>query len=120
MSLPDKGRVVYLGAVERRARATGIGDAEGVLWEGAQDPTGVLEELEGLVTGVGDGRGDLQVPQSIDLVAWGRGLDGQAGGGRHDDRRGDEGNEGSTEGRGEHRGKGIEEVGEATPMRPGN
>jgi len=67
--------VIYLGTVERRAGASGIGDAEGVLGEGVQDPTRVFEELEGLVTGVGDGRGDLQVPQSIDLAAGGRGLD---------------------------------------------
>ena len=99
--------MIYLKATKGRAGASGASDAEGVLWEGTQDSTGVLEELEDLVTGVCDGRGDLQVPQPIDLVAGGRCLDCQAGGSGHDDRRGDESNEGSTEGRGEHRGEGV-------------
>ena len=33
------------GTVERRARAIGISNAEGVLGEGTQGPTGVVEEL---------------------------------------------------------------------------
>ena len=60
-------RVVHLGAVERRARAGGVGDGEGVCGEGVQDSTGIVEELEGLVTGVSDCRRDLQVLQSIDV-----------------------------------------------------
>jgi len=110
--------VIYLGTVERRAGANSTGDAEGVLREGVQDSTGVFEELEGLVTGVGDGRGDLQVPQSIDLGVGGRGLDCQARAGGDNDRRGDESDEGCTEGRGEHRSEGMETIGESTPMRP--
>ena len=84
-------------------RASSIGDAETVLREGVQDSTGVIEEFEGLVAGVDNGRGDLQVPQSIDFGAGGRCLDSQARGGRDGDYRGDEGDEESREGRGEHR-----------------
>ena len=87
-------RVIYPGTNELRARASGIGDAERVLGEGVQDTTGVIEELEGLVAGVDDGRGDPQVLQSVYIGVGGRGPDGQAGGGRDGDRRGDEGNEG--------------------------
>lgn len=101
-------RATYLGTVERRARASGVGDAEAVLGEGVQDSAGVIEEFKGLVTAVGDGRGDLQVLQSIDLKVGGRGLDGQAGGSRDDDRGGDEGDERSAEGRGEHCDEGSE------------
>lgn len=53
--------VIYLGAAERRARPTGVSDAESVLGEGVQDSAGIVEEFEGLVTGVGNGRGHLQV-----------------------------------------------------------
>jgi len=60
-------RVIYLGAVERRAGASGIGDDERVLGEGVQDTAGIVEKFEGLVTSVGDSRGDLQVPQPIDV-----------------------------------------------------
>ena len=94
--------MIYPSTGERRARTSGIGDAEGILGEGVQDPTGIVEEFQGLVTGVGDGRGDLQVLQPVDIGAEGRGPDGQAGGGRDSDRRGDEGDEGRAEGRGEH------------------
>jgi len=59
--------VIYLGAVERRAGTSGISDNEGVLGEGVQDTTGIVEEFEGLVAGVGDSRGDLQVLQPIDV-----------------------------------------------------
>ena len=59
--------MIYLGAIERRGRASGIGDDERVLGEGAQDTTGIVEEFEGLVTGVGDSRGDLQVLQPINV-----------------------------------------------------
>lgn len=58
---------IYLGTGERGARASGIGDTEAILGEGAQDSTRIVEEFEGLVTSVGDGRGDLQVLQTIDL-----------------------------------------------------
>lgn len=101
-------RVIYLGAIERRARASGTGDVEGALGEGAQDSTGIIEEFQGLGTGVGDGCGDHQVLQSIDLDAGGRGLDGQVGGSRDDEDRGDKGDEESTEGIGEHCGEGGE------------
>jgi len=59
--------MIYHGAVEQWARASGISDDEGVLGEGVQDSTGVIEEFEGLVTGVDDGRCDLQVLQSINI-----------------------------------------------------
>ena len=94
--------MIYPGANERRARANGIGNAEGVLGEGVQGTTGVIEEFEGLVTGVDDGRGDPQVLQSVHIGVGGRGPDGQAGGSRDGDRRGDEGDEGRAKGRGEH------------------
>ena len=100
--------MIYLCTVERRTGASGIGDPEGVLGEGAQNSTRVIKEFEGLVSGVGDGRGDLQVPQSIDLAAEGRSLDRQARASGDDDCRGDESNEGTTDGRGEHRGEGFE------------
>ena len=95
-------RVIHLCAGKRWARTRGIGNGEGVLGEGVQDSTGIVEEFEGLVTGVGDGRGDLQVLQPIDIGVWGRGLEGQAGGSGDDDRRGDESDERSTKGGGEH------------------
>jgi len=59
--------MVYLGAVEQWARARRISDNEGVLGEGVQDSTGVVEEFEGLATGVDNGRCNLQVLQSIDI-----------------------------------------------------
>jgi hypothetical protein len=101
-------RLIYLGAIERRMRASGIGDAETVLGEDVQNSTGIVEEFEGLVTCVGNCRGDLQVIQSGNLDAGGRRLDGQAGGSRDGDRRGDEGDEGSAEVRGEHHDGGSE------------
>jgi len=61
--------MIYHGTIEQWARAGGIGDDEGVLGEGVQDSTGVVEEFEGLVTGVNNGRCDLQVLQSIDIDA---------------------------------------------------
>ena len=39
---------------------------------------GIVEEFEGLVTGVDDGRDDPQVLRSIDIGLEGRDLDGQA------------------------------------------
>lgn len=105
---------VHLGAIERRVKASGIGNGEGVLREGAQDSSGVVEEFDGLTAGVDDGCGDPQVLQPVDIDVGGRGLDGQAGDGRDGrgsrdcDRRGDEGDEESTKGRGEHCGKGSE------------
>jgi len=94
--------MIYHCAIEHWARASGVHDDEGVFREGAQDPTGVVEEFEDLVTGVGDGRGDLQVLQPIDIDAGGQSLDGQAGGSSDCDRRCDKDNKGSAEGRGEH------------------
>ena len=69
--------MIYLGAVENRARP---GDCEAILGEGTQDSTRIVEESEGLIAAVGDGCGDLQVLQSIDVDIEGRGLDGQAQG----------------------------------------
>ena len=60
-------RVIYPGTNERWARSSGICDAEGVLGEGVQSTTRVVEEFEGLVTGVGDGRCDPQVLQPVDI-----------------------------------------------------
>ena len=54
-------QVVYLGPIERRARASGVGYGERVLGERAQDSARIVEELEGTVTGVSDGRCNLQV-----------------------------------------------------------
>ena len=100
--------MIHLCADERWARVRGVGDGEGILGEGIQDSAGIVEKFEGLVTGISDGRGDLQVLQSIDVDAGGRGLEGQAWRSRDGDRRGDEGDEGSTNGSGEHRGEGSE------------
>jgi len=101
-------RGVYLGPIERRTRASGACNDEGVLGEGAQDSTGIVEKPEGTVTGVGDGRRNLQVLQSVDVNVRGRGLKGQAGDSGYEDRGGDEGYEGSTEGGREHRNLGGE------------
>ena len=68
-------RVIHLGTFERRTRTGGIGDGEGVLGEGVQGPTWIIEKLEGLVAGIGDGRDDPQVLQSVDIDVGGRGLD---------------------------------------------
>jgi len=55
-------RMIYHGTVKPWvARASGAGDNEGVLGKGVQDSTGVVEEFEGLVASVDDGRCDLQV-----------------------------------------------------------
>ena len=98
-------RVIHLGAFERRARTQGIGDSEGVFGEGAQGPTGIIQKLESLVAGVGDGCSDPQVLQSIDVDVGGRSFESQARGRRDDDRRSDEGEKRSTEGRIEHCGE---------------
>ena len=103
----------HRGTVERHARARGIRDGEGILREGVQDSTGVVEEFEGLSASVGDCRDNLQILQSIGIGIGGRGLDGQAGssgdGGHSEDEDciGGEGTEGGTDGRGEHRGGGA-------------
>ena len=76
------GSVVHPGAVERRVRSSGIGNGEGILWESAQDPAGIVEEFEGLSPGVDDGCGDPQVLQPVDIDTGGRGLDDQARDGR--------------------------------------
>ena len=102
-------RAMYLGTFEHRARASTIGNAEGVLGEGVQNSTGIVEEFESLVTSVEDCRGDLQVLQSINVDTGGQSLDRQARCGGDSDRRGDEGDEGSAEGRGEHCYEGIED-----------
>jgi len=61
-------QMIYHGAVKPwAARASEVGDNKGVLGKGVQDSTGVIEEFEGLVASVDDGRCDLQVPQSIDI-----------------------------------------------------
>ena len=101
-------RVVYLGAMERRARASGIGNVETVLGEGVQDSTRIVEELESPVTGVGDGYCDLQVLQSTDVDIGCRGLESQAGGSKNRGCSRYEGDEGSTYGRREHCGEGSE------------
>ena len=75
---------------------------ETVLGKWVQDSTGVVEEFKCLVAGVGNGRGDLQLLQTIDIDIWDGGLDGQARGSKGSDRRGDEGDEGSMDRRGEH------------------
>ena len=93
------GRVIYLGTGEQGVRASGIGDTEGVPREGAQDAMGIVEKFEGLIAGVGDGRGDLQVFYTINIGVGDRCFNGEAGGRRNDDGRGDEGDEGSTDGR---------------------
>ena len=93
----------YPSTAERGTRASAIGDAEGVFGERTQDATGIVEEFESLVAGVGHGRGDLQGFQSIDLDVGDGRLDGQAGGSGDGEPTGDESNEGSTERRGEHR-----------------
>ena len=103
-------RMIYLGTYERRVRASGIGDGEGVIGEGVQNPAGIFEEFECLVTSVDNGRDDLHVPRSIVLQVKERERDGQVdvasecGGSRDGNRGGDKGDEGGTEGRREHYG----------------
>lgn len=109
------GRVIYFGSVERGARAGGMGDTKGVLGEGIQDATGIVEEFERFITAVGNSRDDLQVLQSVDLDVWGRGLDGQSWGSRDGDRGSNEDGERSTE-EGGHRNVGSKAVGETTLM----
>jgi len=56
--------MIYHGAFKpwaARASVGGVGDYKGVPGKGAQDSAGVVEEFEGLVASVGDGRCDLQV-----------------------------------------------------------
>lgn len=104
----------------------GTGDAEGVLGEGVQDSTGVVQKLEGLPASVYDGRSDLEVPHSIDVDVGSRGLDRQArssndGGYSGDgDRIADDEGEWSIEGTGRHYegGGGTEGDWEVILMRP--
>ena len=103
------GSATYLCTSEQRTGTSDICDVEAILGEGAQNSTGIVEEFEGPIAGVGDRRGDLQVLQSVNLDVWGRCLDSQPGGGRDCDHGGDEGNEGSAEVRGEHRDEGNED-----------
>jgi len=73
--LSGKQWVTYLCAGEQWVGAGGVGDGEGVLGKGVQDTPGIVEKFEGPVTGVGDGGGDLQVLQSIDVGVGGRGFE---------------------------------------------
>ena len=95
--------MAHLCTAERQMGATGIGDGEGTLGEEVQDSTGIVEEFEGLTTGVDDGGSDLELLQFIDTDVRGRRLDGQTvgDGGNSGDcsRIGEEGSEGSMEGR---------------------
>ena len=99
--------MIHLGTVEKRVRAVDTGDGKRVLGEGVQDSARIFEELERLVTGVGDGRGDGRVlQQKVDDNLYY--VLGDGGGGADDGRRGDEDDNGSTERRGEHRDGGGE------------
>ena len=93
--------VLDLRTNEARASTRVRGDGEGVGRERVQDATGIVDELEGLVTSVGDGRGDLQVLDAINRLGTGD-LEGEAGGRRDSDRGSRKGDEGGTEGGGEH------------------
>ena len=92
--------MIYLGAVEQGARTSDIGDGKAVFGEGAQDSARIVKEFEGLVVGVKDGHGNLQVLQSIDLYVWDRGLDAQARCSADSDDRNHEGGENGAEGGG--------------------
>ena len=59
--------VVYLGTIEQGVGTIGIGDSEGVLREGAQDPTRIIEEFYGFVASIDDHCCDLGILDSIDL-----------------------------------------------------
>lgn len=71
------GRGIYHHPHERRARASGTSYSEGVRRVGAQDTTGIVEDFEGVVTGVGESRGDLDVSYPVDIDVGSRGLDNQ-------------------------------------------
>lgn len=60
-------RMIYLCAVERWARASEVGNIEGVLGEGVQDSTRIVEKFDSPITDVGDGCCDFQVLQSNDV-----------------------------------------------------
>lgn len=53
--------VLDLDAREGRTGTLGISDGECVCWHLRQGATGVVEDLQRLIAGVGDGRNDLQV-----------------------------------------------------------
>jgi len=114
-------RVIHHGTYERRVRASGIRDGEGVLGDGMQDPAGIFQEFDCLAPSVGNSRDDLHVLRSIAPQTEGRERDGQVDvdgdgrGSRDGNHGGDEGDEGGTEGRGDHHGEGAEG---ATPMTP--
>ena len=93
--------VLDLRTNEGRALARIRGDGEGVGRERVQGAAGVVDELEGLVTSVGDGGGDLEVLNTVNRLGAGD-LEGEARGGGDSNRRGREGDEGGTEGGGEH------------------
>ena len=71
-------QVIYHYTDERWSEASAVGDVEDVGGEAAKDPTGFIEEFDGLVTDVGNGHSDLQVLQSIDVDVRGRDLYRQA------------------------------------------
>ena len=83
-------------------------DSERVLRERVQYSAGIVGGFWGPVTSVGDGHGDVEVLQSIDIDVGGRCPGGKigdsVGGGCSGDGSdtGDEDGEGSTKGRGEH------------------
>lgn len=94
-------RVLDLVADEA-GRGTGVGgDGEGVGREGVESTAGVVEELEGLVTSVGEGGGDLQVVDTVDCLGTGD-LERETGRSRDNGRGSSEGNEGSANSGGEH------------------
>lgn len=95
------GPVVHLHIAERRAGATGIGDGESVIVEGAQGSTRVAEGFEDVVASVDDGGSAVEVSQ-IDIDVGGGGFDGKAGSSGDGDDMSSEGSKGSTEGRREH------------------
>ena len=101
------GHVLDLRTDEARARARVGGDVEGVGRERVQSTAGVVEQLEGLVTSVGERGGDLQVLDIVNSLGAGD-LEGEAGR-RGDSSRGShKGDERSAEGGGEHAVDGVE------------
>lgn len=90
-----------LDTSEARARARVSDDVEGVGRERVQGTTGVVQQLEGLITRVDEGGGDLQVVDAIDGLGSGD-LEGEAALCGHSDSGGSESHEGGAKGRGEH------------------
>lgn len=69
--------VLHLRTDEARCLARVGGNGEGVRWKGMQRAAGVVEELESLITRVGQGGGDFQVLDTIDDLR-SRDLQGEA------------------------------------------